>query len=910
MSILPYYCINKEKSVSLQRMKIQRILFILGLCLITLTTQADDLLESSLSYRRFTTQDGLPQMQAETVWQDTYGYIYIGTLSGFVRYDGKTLTPFLKGRRENIVGFMEMEEGVSALSFCRRWLVKGDKATALPLNPQKDLFLNNFNSGDLPNGYLLMEDEQEEHRKLYVNSQETKHGEITQRLLTDHPILDEMTPDRKLYLDNSNLYVPTEKGLFVFIKEQGGKGQLSKEATKMDGDFFCLCRDGNVLYAFGGDGIYLLEARGERQEARKILDVNWSGKSFGLIVRRLRDGGMVIADEHSVYHFDGHRVERIAGGFNLIKDVLVDWWDRLWVATYQGVYCFFNRYFTNYRLTDDNDIVRAIAINENGEPVMGPLNGKVIVNGKLISNDERNFYAPSAVAIGDKVYMPGNGDVACVNKGMLQWLQLPNDKYQFVAKAGEKVVIGTRHSVMVYNGIIDTLSEEVLHPWCAAQDNKGRIWVGASSGLYRSKRQEARGKRQEARGKKQEVSGEWTMEKVEYRQKLIISAMACSPQGDIVFASNDSLFTIVDGEVQPVESLQPLLTGHEIRSLHLSPRGYLVVAAIDGLLVAERKEARGTNKYEARWFDASNGFTLLEPLKATMAESKDGTVWLAGTEGMTSFRPEELMKYDQSETFIRPPLRWWEHWWGYCLLFAACGLLIVGLTWLVMRHYHRRRLRDLEREKKLTELQVSAIRLKAIPHFHSNVLAGIEYFLMNNSVAEATRYLKLYSNFTNQTLSGIDCPARSVSEEVEYTRIYLKLEQLRYGDRLKYDFRVADDVDPQAKLPTMLLYTYCQNAVKHGIGNKPDGGHIDIEVTLQDGCIVVKVTDDGVGRAAAALRNTLSTKQGLRILMEQIELYNLSNERPISQKVTDLFDGEGQPAGTCYEMWVPVGYKF
>ncbi len=55
--------------------------------------------ESNLSHRRFTTNDGLPQMQTETVWQDSRGYIYFGTLSGFVRYDGRTMTPFLGGRR-------------------------------------------------------------------------------------------------------------------------------------------------------------------------------------------------------------------------------------------------------------------------------------------------------------------------------------------------------------------------------------------------------------------------------------------------------------------------------------------------------------------------------------------------------------------------------------------------------------------------------------------------------------------------------------------------------------------------------------------------------------------------------------------------------------------------------------------
>lgn len=70
-----------------------------ALCLVSWQAGAEEtgVLESNLSYRRFTTLDGLPQMQTEAVWQDSRGYIYIGTLSGFVRYDGLTLTPFLGG---------------------------------------------------------------------------------------------------------------------------------------------------------------------------------------------------------------------------------------------------------------------------------------------------------------------------------------------------------------------------------------------------------------------------------------------------------------------------------------------------------------------------------------------------------------------------------------------------------------------------------------------------------------------------------------------------------------------------------------------------------------------------------------------------------------------------------------------
>ena len=125
---------------------------------------------------------------------------------------------------------------------------------------------------------------------------------------------------------------------------------------------------------------------------------------------------------------------------------------------------------------------------------------------------------------------------------------------------------------------------------------------------------------------------------------------------------------------------------------------------------------------------------------------------------------------------------------------------------------------------------------------------------------------------------------------------------------------MAADVDQNTMLPTMLLHTYCQNAIKHGIGNKEGGGQVDIIVsqnTLNGETYTnVQVKDNGVGRAEAARLNANSTKMGLKILMEQITLYNQSNPYHISQSVVDLYDDQAKPAGTCYEMMIPVDYQY
>ena len=175
--------------------------------------------------------------------------------------------------------------------------------------------------------------------------------------------------------------------------------------------------------------------------------------------------------------------------------------------------------------------------------------------------------------------------------------------------------------------------------------------------------------------------------------------------------------------------------------------------------------------------------------------------------------------------------------------------------------------------------------------------------------------MKLYSDFTNQTLTDINLPSRSRAEEIDYVRAYLELEQLRYGERLQYRIDVAEDVDQNVKLPTMILHTYCQNAVKHGIANKVGTGNVEVIISRmqRDGAdgVLVAVKDDGVGRTeAAALSGNNSTKQGLKILKQQIELYNQTNNHKIKQNVIDLTDADGRPAGTCFEIWVPTDYKY
>ena len=853
-------------------------------CAVSYCHSADGLLTHNLSYRRFTTLDGLSQMQTEKVWQDSRGYIYIGTLSGFVRYDGLTLTPFLRGQRENIVGFQEIGGQVRAMGFVRQWSISGDNVTKEPIDPEGNFLLNNFNAADLPTGYVLLEDRQEQNRRL---CQMTETG--MKRVMTS-PLLDEMTPDRKMYLDSTLLYVPTLQGGYRLQE-----GHVAVKITDKT-DIFSFIRTADGLLALAADGLY----RVDRDGISLLSEHPFDAPDYGLIVRQNRQRQLIVADSHTIWIYDAGLWRQLATGFNMIKDLFIDKWNRLWAATYQGAYCFFHCNFVNHRLTDENDIVRAIAFND-GRMVMGTLNGKVIADGRLLVEDKDNYYAPSTAVIDGKVYMAGNGDVAEISGNRVEWLRLPYDKYQFVSRYQDRLIIGTRSCVLSYNTTtryLDTLTTETVRPWCAADDGQGSLWVGCTPGLCRLSGIN---------------DGKLSIEHVKSTPTtLVVTTMATDGRGHICFALGDSLFAIHNGDIRAMTEALPTLKGHEIRSVHISTRGYLVVAAIDGLMVARFDDKCKAS--DIHWFDARNGFTMIEPLMAMMTETDDGTVWLAGLEEMVSFRPDLLLNDNQEPAIVVAPRPWWQQWF----VWLVAMLLMAFVVWWLARRFEqrsaRKKMEQLEDEKEKKELQLSAVRLKAIPHFHSNVLASIEYFVSNLSTDEATHYLKLYSDFTNQTLLDIDRPSRSVTDEVDYVRAYLELEQLRYGERLQYVIKVAHSVDQKVMLPTMLLHTYCQNAVKHGIANKTGIGHVTVTVSREqrDGIdgVLVSVSDDGVGRSEAAHLGSTSTKQGLKIISQQIELYNRTNKHHIQQHVTDLIDSEGHPAGTCFETWVPVDFKY
>lgn len=166
---------------------------------------------------------------------------------------------------------------------------------------------------------------------------------------------------------------------------------------------------------------------------------------------------------------------------------------------------------------------------------------------------------------------------------------------------------------------------------------------------------------------------------------------------------------------------------------------------------------------------------------------------------------------------------------------------IEGISQLVSAIHESERMK--QGKELLAEAEIRALQAQINPHFLYNTLNTISFYIRSDP--ETARNLIAYlSDYFRHSLSH---PAAYIplSEEIHVIACYMKLEQARFGDRLRITYRLPGK--EQISLPPLLLQPLVENAVNHGVLPLPAGG--DIEVGLIDHGDMVKlyVRDTGVG---------------------------------------------------------------
>lgn len=198
---------------------------------------------------------------------------------------------------------------------------------------------------------------------------------------------------------------------------------------------------------------------------------------------------------------------------------------------------------------------------------------------------------------------------------------------------------------------------------------------------------------------------------------------------------------------------------------------------------------------------------------------------------------------------------------GWVVSTIALWSLLGGMAYALLRVSRAQRegrdeLARLFRERETlktqqTEAQLSALNAQIEPHFLFNTLANVKR-LYETQPERGRDMLVALIAYLRAALPGMRRHESALADELELVRHYLAILQMRMGERLAFNISAPPDL-LEARLPTLVLPTLVENAIKHGLSPLPEGGRIEIRADhAADGGLVVEVADNGQGFGTAS----------------------------------------------------------
>jgi histidine kinase/histidine kinase/DNA gyrase B/HSP90-like ATPase len=193
------------------------------------------------------------------------------------------------------------------------------------------------------------------------------------------------------------------------------------------------------------------------------------------------------------------------------------------------------------------------------------------------------------------------------------------------------------------------------------------------------------------------------------------------------------------------------------------------------------------------------------------------------------------------------PLPWWiplGYWNMFTSILLAWSSLYFGVN--AMLDLETERARSVRALKLADSARLRALQSQLNPHFLFNALNGIATLIREGERTRAADTVDTLSDFLRLTLQKLDSPEIPVREELAFVEQYLRIQRLRFGS----SFRASVDADPEtldALVPTLILQPLVENAVRHGVLARAQGGALSVSIRRREEVLVMSVEDDGPG---------------------------------------------------------------
>jgi two-component system, LytTR family, sensor kinase len=191
--------------------------------------------------------------------------------------------------------------------------------------------------------------------------------------------------------------------------------------------------------------------------------------------------------------------------------------------------------------------------------------------------------------------------------------------------------------------------------------------------------------------------------------------------------------------------------------------------------------------------------------------------------------------------------------------------IIIIAVYYVIRYFQSQQKQEHEKSElniKNREMQISLLKSQINPHFLFNTLNSINT-LIGSSKEQARRVITQLSDIFRYALDSHGDQMVRLIHELDFIDNYIRIQQVRFGDRLKF-VKQVDFSCLSVRIPPMILQPLVENSVKYGIAPKDEGGTIVLTIKRFNNMIFFEVKDDGLGSNAKKVMDGSSSGVGLK----------------------------------------------
>ncbi len=254
----------------------------------------------------------------------------------------------------------------------------------------------------------------------------------------------------------------------------------------------------------------------------------------------------------------------------------------------------------------------------------------------------------------------------------------------------------------------------------------------------------------------------------------------------------------------------------------------------------------------------------------------------------------------------------WMQNWFYIIIYSIGFTGIISLIYFFIRQKKTAQLKKRELQNHMVHLEQQALSALMNPHFIFNALNSIQEYLHKNDKLSANKYLSLFARLTRKNMEAVMKNAVSLEDELERLKLYLNFEKLRFGEKLKYEIIIPEEMEiDELLLPPMVLQPFVENAIWHGLMPLAEGGQILISAKmLNESNYQVLIRDTGIGidssKEIKQGQELTHNSKGMKLTSERLELWTRNIGGKFELQIEQIQATSSSKGGTLVTITLPA----